>query len=68
MAQHDILRIEEARSEIVRMARRWREAECCMRVDGEYCFGDNHQHGCPVETARQDLIATLNHLDKLEGR
>jgi len=30
------------------------------------CFGENHREDCPVELARQDLIAALNKLDMVD--
>lgn len=34
----------------------------CRKPNALRCFGDNHVEPCPVETARQDLLAAHNHL------
>lgn len=51
---------------------KWRTTECTFpltspahRVAAEdFCSGDNHLAECAVEIARQELIATHNHIKK----
>lgn len=59
---------EAARQQLIEAIGAWRNAECFDRNgrDGN-CDGDNHGEECPVEMARQDILAASNKVDMLHA-
>jgi hypothetical protein len=66
---------ETARQELIDAVKAWREARCLFEGATpprktpvpELCFGDNHLEECPVERARQDLLAAHNRVEALRA-
>jgi hypothetical protein len=63
---------ERARQELITAVKEWREATCLYQVgtrqrDGEMCDGDNHLMECPIERARQDILAAHNKIELLKA-
>ena len=63
---------ERARQQLIDSVKEWREAPCLYQVgtlkrDGEMCDGDNHLMECPIERARQDILAAHNKIEQLKA-
>jgi len=62
---------ERARQQLIDAVKAWRETPCLYAHppgrDGELCDGDNHLEECPVERARQDLLAAHNKVEQLRA-
>jgi len=67
---------EHARQQLIDAVKAWRETPCLYarayppgRVSGDdsLCDGDNHLEECPVERARQDLLAAHNKVEQLRA-
>lgn len=58
---------ERARQELIDAVKTWREVPCARQIDGERCDGDNHLMECPVERARQDILAAHNKVERLHA-
>jgi len=65
---------ERARQQLIDAVKEWREVECSYAsssgksdAEGEFCDGDNHLIGCPVEAARQDILAAHNKVEQLRA-
>ena len=62
---------ERARQQLIDAVKEWREATCLYAqppgLDGELCDGDNHVMDCPVERARQDILAAHNKVEQLRA-
>lgn len=66
---------ERARQQLIDAVKEWRGAICMKPApkgsswhpDGDYCVGDNHLEECPVERARQDIIAAHNKVEQLHA-
>jgi hypothetical protein len=65
---------ERARQQLIDAVKEWREAACPYArgsvksdEDGESCDGDNHLMECPVERARQDILAAHNKVEQLKA-
>jgi len=62
---------EQARQQLIDAIKAWREASCLYARppghDGELCDGDNHLEECPVERARQDLLAAHDKVEQLKA-
>ncbi len=68
---------ERARQQLIDAVKTWREAPCLYARryppgragdDDALCVGDNHLMECPVESARQDLLAAHNKVEQLRAR
>jgi hypothetical protein len=58
---------ERARQDLIDAVKAWREAQCTRQLDGELCDGDNHLMECPIERARQDILAAHNKVEQLKA-
>ena len=59
---------ERARQQLIDTIKAWREAPCTGLVGvGDLCNGDNHLADCPVELARQDILAAHNKVEQLKA-
>jgi hypothetical protein len=67
---------ESARQQLIDAVKAWRETRCLYARayppghaigDDSLCVGDNHLEECPVESARQDLIASHNKVEQLRA-
>ena len=65
---------EQARHQLIDAVKAWREATCLFargdtsrRGVAERCDGDNHLMECPVEAARQDILAAHNKVEQLRA-
>ena len=62
---------ERARQQLIDAVKAWRESTCLYAhqpgQDGVLCAGDNHLMECPVERARQDILATHNKVEQLRA-
>ncbi len=65
---------ERARQQLIDAVKAWREATCLYaRAPGQSgddaarCDGDNHLMECPVECARQDILAAHNKVEQLKA-
>lgn len=62
---------ERARQDLIDAVKAWREAMCLYAqppgFDGELCDGDNHLMECPIERARQDILAAHNKVEQLRA-
>lgn len=67
---------EQARQQLIEAVKAWREERCLYArayppgragSDDSLCDGDNHLEECPVECARQDLIAAHNKVEQLRA-
>ena len=65
---------ERARQQLIDAVKAWREATCLFagatpprRGVPELCDGDNHLMECPVERARQDILAAHNKVEQLHA-
>lgn len=67
---------ERSRQELIDAVKAWREAPCLYARtyppgraigDDSLCDGDNHLMECPVERAREDLIAAHNKVEQLRA-
>ena len=64
---------ERARQQLIDSVKEWREAICPYPKpppgsdDDEVCDGDNHTMACPVERARQDILAAHNKVEQLKA-
>jgi hypothetical protein len=67
---------EHARQQLIDAVKAWREAPCLYARayppgragdDDSLCDGDNHLMECPVERARQDIIAAHNKVEQLRA-
>lgn len=62
---------EQARQQLIDAVKAWREAPCLYARpsghDGEICDGDNHVMECPVERARQDILASHDKVEQLRA-
>jgi len=63
---------EHARQQLIDAVKAWREASCLYHVgtrgrDGDLCDGDNHLMECPIERARQDILAAHNKVEQLRA-
>lgn len=58
---------ERARQDLIDAVKAWREAQCVRQLDGELCDGDNHLMECPIERARQDILAAHNKVEQLRA-
>lgn len=62
--------VERALFDCAEALETWRDAVCIVKDDsdktsGVWCVGDNHIETCPVEIARQGLIAADDQRSKL---
>ena len=63
---------ERVRQQLIDAVKEWREARCTgatplgLRFSQE-CDGDNHAMECPVERARQDILAAHNKVEQLRA-
>lgn len=55
---------ERARQQLIDAVKAWREAPCLFVG---VCDGDNHLMECPVERARQDILAAYNKVEQLHA-
>ena len=64
---------ERARQQLIDAVKEWREARCAFGpgtfglTPSQECDGDNHQEECPVERARQDILAAHNKVEQLRA-
>lgn len=63
---------ERARQQLIDAVKAWREAPCLYQGgtrqrDGDLCDGDNHLMECPIERARQDILAAHNKVEQLRA-
>ena len=62
---------ERARQQLIDAVKEWRQAICPYPRPpagaDELCDGDNHAMECPVERARQDIIAAHNKVEQLRA-
>ena len=65
---------ERARQQLIDAVKAWREAPCLYArtyppgSGGDaLCEGDNHLMECPVERARQDILAAHNKVEQLRA-
>lgn len=64
---------ERARQQLIDSVKEWREAICPYPQPppgsnaDEVCDGDNHAMECPVERARQDILASHNKVEQLKA-
>ena len=65
---------ERARQQLIDAVKEWRVAVCPYAsgsgktdAEGESCNGDNHLMACPVERARQDILAAHNKVEQLRA-
>ena len=65
---------ERARQQLIDAVKAWREAPCLYakayppgQTSDDLCDGDNHLMECPVERARQDVIAAHNKVEQLRA-
>ena len=62
---------ERARQQLIDSVKEWREATCLYAqppgLDGDLCDGDNHLMECPIEHARQDILAAHNKVEQLRA-
>lgn len=66
---------ESARQQLIDSVKEWREAVCFRPSVPEHdpswvedqCDGDNHLRECPVERARQDILAAHNNVEQLRA-
>ena len=62
---------ECARQQLIDAVKEWRASTCSYAqppgLDGEQCAGDNHLMECPVERARQDILAAHNKVEQLHA-
>jgi len=63
---------ENARQSLIESVKTWRNAECSRPTwdndEGLACDGDNHREDCPIEIARQDIIASHNKVEQLHAQ
>ena len=71
MANERTAEQERARQQLIDAVKVWREAVCFAPSRGDpapgFCDGDNHLMECPVESARQDILAAHNKVDQLRA-
>ena len=73
MASERTAEQESARQQLIDSVKEWREAICPFPrppagADAdELCDGDNHAMECPVERARQDILAAHNKVAQLRA-
>lgn len=62
---------ERTRQQLIDAVKNWREAVCTTQTTGGFgedgCNGDNHLMECPVERARQDILAAHNKVEQLKA-
>ena len=58
---------ERARQDLIDAVKAWREAQCARQLGSELCDGDNHLMECPIERARQDILAAHNKVEQLKA-
>ena len=64
---------ERAQQQLIDAVKQWREAICPYPSPpagadaDEVCDGDNHVMECPVERARQDILAAHNKVEQLKA-
>jgi hypothetical protein len=62
---------ESARQQLIDAVKAWRAAPCLYArppgLNGELCDGDNHIMECPVEQAREDILAAHNKVEQLKA-
>lgn len=67
---------ERSRQQLIEAVKAWREATCLYARryppgrkgdDDSLCDGDNHLMECPVERARQDILAAHNKVEQLHA-
>lgn len=71
MTAHHTDEQERARQSLIDAVAAWRAAKCLYAqppgFEGEQCDGDNHVMECPVESARGDILAAHNLVEKLRA-